>query len=61
MAQRMNLREYIDQLRLEGYSVRDATQEDPVLIAPDGSAVETWRQGYPYDELMDEAVYQQQK
>ena len=61
MAQRMNLREYIDQLRIEGYTVRGATEEDPVLIAPDGSAVETWRQGYPYDELMDEEVYQQQK
>jgi polyphosphate kinase 2 len=61
MAQRMNLREYIDQLRVEGYTVRGATEEDPVLIAPDGSAVETWRQGYPYDELMDEEVYQQQK
>ena len=57
----MNLREYIDQLRVEGYTVRGATEEDPVLIAPDGSAVETWRQGYPYDELMDEEVYQQQK
>ncbi|WP_131103383.1 polyphosphate kinase 2 [Ornithinimicrobium sufpigmenti] len=61
MARRINLREYIDQLRLEGYTVQGATEEDPVLIAPDGSAVETWRQGYPYDELMDEAVYQQQK
>jgi polyphosphate kinase 2 len=61
MVQRMNLREYIDQLRIEGYSVRDATAEDPVLIAPDGNAVETWREGYPYDELMDDEIYQHEK
>ena len=61
MAQRMNLREYIDKLRLEGYTVQGATEEDPILIGPDGSAVETWRQGYPYDELMDELIYEQQK
>ncbi|MFX0539672.1 polyphosphate kinase 2 [Ornithinimicrobium sp. Y1847] len=61
MVQRMNLREYIDKLRIEGYTVRGATEEDPVLIAPDGSAVETWREGYPYDELMDEAAYENEK
>ena len=57
----MNLREYIDQLRTEGYSVQDATEEDPVLIGPDGMAVETWRENYPYDELMDRAEYDVEK
>ena len=57
----MNLREYIDKLRVEGYRVEDASGEDPVLIAPDGSAVETWRQGYPYDELLDREHYEQEK
>ena len=61
MVQRMNLREYIDQLRIEGYSVRDATEEDPVLISPDGRAVETWREGYPYEELMDPEIYEHEK
>ena len=61
MVQRMNLREYIDKLRVEGYAVRDATAEDPVLISPDGKAVETWRDGYPYDELMDAEAYEQEK
>ncbi|MGO0577156.1 polyphosphate kinase 2 [Ornithinimicrobium panacihumi] len=61
MVQRMNLREYIDKLRVEGYAVRDATEEDPILIAPDGKAVETWRDGYPYDELMDPETYEQEK
>ncbi|WP_370890121.1 polyphosphate kinase 2 [Janibacter sp. GXQ6167] len=57
----MNLREYIDRLRVEGYTVQGAADEDPVLIAPDGSAVETWRQGYPYDELMDRDTYELEK
>lgn len=61
MVQKMNLREYIDLLKVEGYSVRDASGEDPVLIAPDGKAVETWRQGYPYDELMDRDEYDEVK
>ncbi|NLT26978.1 MAG: polyphosphate kinase 2, partial [Microbacteriaceae bacterium] len=48
----MKLRDYIDKLRIEGYSVARANEDDPVLIAPDGSAVDTWRENYPYDELM---------
>ena len=47
MPQKMNLREYIDTLRTEGYTVRGSKGEDPVLIAPDGQAVETWREDYP--------------
>ena len=61
MVQKMKLRDYIDKLRIEGYSVEGAEEEDPVLIAPDGSAVETWREGYPYDELMDRETYEQEK
>jgi polyphosphate kinase 2 len=57
----MNLREYIDQLRTSGYTVRGSKGEDPVLIAPDGSAVETWREDYPYDELMDRDEYEEEK
>ncbi len=36
----------------DGYTVRDDHGEDPNLIRPDGSAVDTWREDYPYDELM---------
>ncbi|GAA3666196.1 polyphosphate kinase 2 [Yimella lutea] len=61
MVQHMNLREYIDKLKTEGYSVAGASEEDPVLIAPDGKAVETWRQGYPYEELLDRDVYEEEK
>src|SRR5699024_9879481 len=56
-----NLREYIDRLIDEGYSVRDDQGDDPLLIAPDGSAVETWRENYPYDELMPRNDYDVEK
>jgi polyphosphate kinase 2 len=61
MAQQMNLREYIDRLRVEGYTVHGSKGEDPTLIAPDGSAVETWREDYPYEELMDREGYEEEK
>lgn len=61
MVQKMKLRDYIDKLRTEGYSVSGAEEEDPVLIAPDGSAVETWRENYPYDELLDRETYEREK
>lgn len=61
MVQKMKLRDYIDKLRTEGYSVAGAEEEDPVLIAPDGSAVETWRENYPYDELLDRETYEREK
>ena len=61
MTQKMNLREYIDRLRTEGYTVRGGKGEDPVLVAPDSSAVETWREDYPYDDLMDRDAYENEK
>jgi polyphosphate kinase 2 len=61
MAQKMNLREYIDKLTVEGYTVRGSKGEDPVLITPDGHAVETWRDDYPYDELLDRDSYETEK
>jgi polyphosphate kinase 2 len=56
-----NLREYIDKLRLEGYAVKDSQTTDPHLIDPMGRAVETWREGYPYDEQMDRDSYELEK
>ena len=61
MPQKMALRSYIDQLRTEGYTVRDDHGDDPVLIAPGGKAVETWREDYPYDELMTRNGYEVEK
>ncbi len=61
MTQKMALREYIDNLRDNGYRVDGAKGEDPILLAPDGRAVETWREDYPYDELLDREVYEEDK
>ncbi len=55
------LREYIDQLRREGYTVRDDHGSDPDLIDPGGSAVETWREDFPYPERMDRDEYEVEK
>ena len=61
MAQKMRLREYIDKLQTEGYTVQGSKDEDPVLIDPQGMAVETWREDYPYDELIDTELYEEEK
>ena len=47
-----NLREFIDRLIAQGYTVTDGEGPDPQLIDPGGRAVETWREDYPYDELL---------
>ncbi len=57
----MSLRHYIDSLSREGYTVRDDHGEDPMLIRPDGSAVETWTEDYPYDDLMSRNDYEVEK
>ncbi|MGL5929433.1 MAG: polyphosphate kinase 2, partial [Dermatophilaceae bacterium] len=57
----MGLREYIDGLREQGYTVGGGKGEDPVLVAPDGSAVETWREDYPYEELLERDAYEEEK
>ena len=55
------LRDYIEHLRQQGYSVRDGHTPDPDLIDPQGNPVYTWQEGYPYDELMDRDAYEYQK
>lgn len=57
----VNLREFIDQLVAQGYSVSEAHSPDPLLIDPGGRAVETWREDYPYDELLDRETYEHEK
>lgn len=59
--QRSNLREFIDKLVFEGYTVADGAGPDPELIDPGGKAVETWRQDYPYDTLMRREDYEAEK
>ena len=57
-----NMREFIDQLRAEGYTVsHDDHGSDPDLIDPGGSAVDTWRESYPYDERMTREEYEVEK
>ncbi len=56
-----NLREFIDKLIAQGYTVGDSQGPDPELIDPGGRAVETWREDYPYDELMSRDAYEQEK
>ncbi|WP_349828760.1 polyphosphate kinase 2 [Brevibacterium litoralis] len=56
-----SLREYIDTLRLEGYTVRGGHTNDPDLIDPHGNAVETWQDGYPYEKLMGRQEYELEK
>jgi polyphosphate kinase 2 len=56
-----NVREYIDMLHTEGYSVGEDHDDDPVLIDPQGKAVDTWRENYPYDERLTREVYDEEK
>jgi polyphosphate kinase 2 len=36
-------------------------EDDPVLLRADGSVVDTWREGYPYDERMSREEYDRTK
>ena len=58
---RENLREFIDKLLKQGYTVPHGNEEDPELIDPGGSAVETWREDYPHEELMSRQEYELEK
>ncbi|MEP7159782.1 MAG: polyphosphate kinase 2 [Dermatophilaceae bacterium] len=54
-----NFREYLDALLAQGYTVNhDDHGSDPDLIDPGGSAVETWREEYPYEERMSREEYE---
>ncbi len=35
--------------------------DDPILLGPDGLPVDTWQEGYPYDDRMSRADYESQK
>ncbi len=48
-------------LSLDGYRVADDDDDDPVLLNPDGTPVDTWREDYPYDERMERAEYDRSK
>ena len=56
-----DVREYIDRLHITGHAVAEDYDDDPILIDPQGRAVDTWRENYPYDRRLDREVYDEQK
>ncbi|REE02807.1 polyphosphate kinase 2 [Citricoccus nitrophenolicus] len=60
-APRENLREFIDKLRNGGYTVSDGHTPDPDLIDPQGRAVETWQEDYPYESRLSREEYELEK
>ena len=48
----------IDLAKTDGYVVDDSDEDDPALIMPDGSPIETWRENYPYEERMSRDEYE---
>ena len=47
--------------RLGEYRVVDDDDDDPVLMTRDGQPVDTWREGYPYQERMSRDDYEHEK
>ena len=59
-----SLRELTDEeLARQGLAVEGTWDDvdDPVLLGPDGTPVDTWREGYPYDHRMDRRQYELDK
>jgi polyphosphate kinase 2 len=56
-----DVREYIDRLQIDGHTLGEDHDDDPVLIDADGRAVDTWRENYPYAERMPREEYDEQK
>jgi polyphosphate kinase len=56
-----DVRAYIDRLQIAGHTIGEDHDDDPVLIDPEGRAVDTWRDNYPYDERMQRPEYEEQK
>jgi polyphosphate kinase len=50
-----------DLVELGDYLVEDDGDDDPVLLTRDGKPVDTWREGYPYDDRMPREEYDHQK
>jgi polyphosphate kinase len=56
-----DLRAYIDRLQIDGHTIGEDHDDDPILIDPAGKAVDTWRENYPYDQRLDRSLYDVQK
>ena len=51
----------IGQVKIRDLMVEDADDDDPQLLFRDGRPVDTWREGYPYDERMTRHEYDRTK
>ncbi len=51
----------IGQVPIRELLVEDADDDDPMLFFRDGRPVDTWREGYPYDERMARDAYEREK
>ncbi|MEO8852060.1 MAG: polyphosphate kinase 2 [Allobranchiibius sp.] len=58
---RQDIRQFIDLLNVEGHTIGEDYDDDPILLGPDGLAVDTWRQNYPYQERMNREEYDEVK
>jgi len=56
-----DVREYIDKLRIDGQTIGEDHDDDPILLDADGNAVDTWRENYPYSERMPREEYDEVK
>jgi polyphosphate kinase 2 len=56
-----DVREYIDRLHIDGHTIGEDHDDDPVLIDAAGRAVDTWRETYPYGERMAREEYDEAK
>jgi hypothetical protein len=48
---------------LDGFTLSADNEDldDPVLVTAEGRLIDTWREGYPYDERISRAEYEMQK
>jgi polyphosphate kinase 2 len=51
----------IGQVKIRDLMVEDVDDDDPQLLFRDGRPVDTWREGYPYDERLTRDVYDREK
>ncbi len=51
----------IGQVPIRDLMVEDVDDDDPMLFFSDGRPVDTWREGYPYDERLQRDVYEREK
>ena len=56
-----DVREYIDRLHIDGHTIGEDHDDDPILLDRHGHAVDTWRENYPYDERMTREDYDVEK